>query len=243
MLIVNADDLGRNPTATDAILACHAARRITSTSAMVYMRDSERACQMVLDTGLDVGLHINFSEPFTGPTVPVLLLSHQKSVCRFLKQGKYALLFYQPFLRLHFRNLFQAQYAEFKRLYGREPSHFDGHQHLHLATNVLIDNLLISGTKVRRSFSFRAGQKSWINRCYRAAVDCRLKRNHRVTDFFFALAHHLEPDRLVEIIRLAGLSTVELMTHPEIQREYDFLMGDVFGRLISEVKLASYDEL
>ena len=45
MLIVNADDLGRNITATDNILCCHARRRVSSASAMMFMADSERAAR------------------------------------------------------------------------------------------------------------------------------------------------------------------------------------------------------
>src|SRR5262245_28926635 len=46
MLIVNADDLGRSKAETDAAMACYAKDRITSTSAMVFMTDSERASEL-----------------------------------------------------------------------------------------------------------------------------------------------------------------------------------------------------
>ena len=44
---------------------------------------------------------------------------------------------------------------------------------MHLATNVLAQRILPAGFKVRRSFSFQAGEKSSVNRWYRAAVDRR----------------------------------------------------------------------
>jgi len=243
MLIVNADDLGRLPLASDRILACHAQRRITSTSAMVFMRDSERAAELALASGVEVGLHLNFSESFTGAAVPPRLREDHDRICRFLMANKYALLIYHPLLRGCFRSVLAAQYAEFKRLYGREPAHWDGHQHLHLASNVLLENLLPSGTRVRRSFSFRPGEKGFVNRFYRAAVDRRLARRHRVTDYFFSLAQHLGAGRLARVVALATQANVELMTHPQLQNEYDFLLGDEYGRAVAGVRLAGYEAL
>jgi len=243
MLIVNADDLGRLPLATDRILACHAQGRVSSTSAMVFMEDSERAAELALTAGIDVGLHLNFSERFTATTVPAQLREAHDRLCRFLTASKYALLVYHPLLRGRFRTVFAAQYAEFKRLYRREPSHWDGHQHLHLASNLLLENLIPAGVKVRRSFSFRPGEKSLINRCYRGAVDRRLARRHRLTDYFFALSQHLAPSALERVAQLAKGANVELMNHPQIENEHAFLLGEEFGRAVSGVRLAGYDAL
>jgi predicted glycoside hydrolase/deacetylase ChbG (UPF0249 family) len=243
MLIVNADDLGRSKAATDDTLACYARNRITSTSAMVYMEDSERAAKLALESGIDVGLHINLSERFTGQSVPDELRNFQGRVCSFLRTNKYAHLLYNPFLRAQFREVFQAQHREFVRLYGREPSHLDGHQHMHLASNMLIEGIIPPGTKVRRSFSFWPGEKSLINRLYRAGVDRWLGRRHRLTDFFFALSQHSNFTRLERIIELAEHASVELMTHPQVRQEYDLLMSDKYGFALSSVRLAGYADL
>jgi predicted glycoside hydrolase/deacetylase ChbG (UPF0249 family) len=243
MLIVNADDLGRLPMATDRILACHAHGCVTSTSAMVFMQDSERAAGLALASGIDVGLHINLSERFTGDSAPPQLRKAHDRICRFLTASKYALLVYHPFLRQQFGFVFEAQLAEFKRLYGREPSHLDGHQHMHLATNLLLENRLPAGTRVRRSFSFGPGEKSALNRVYRAAVDRRLARRHRLTDYFFSLAQHLDAGRLNRVAKLALHTNVELMAHPHLPAEYEFLMGGEFGRVMSQVRLARYDAI
>ncbi|HOY59397.1 MAG TPA: ChbG/HpnK family deacetylase, partial [Verrucomicrobiota bacterium] len=129
MLIVNADDWGGWRTATDAALTCYEKGRITSVSAMVFMDDSERAARLAQRSGLDVGLHLNLSQEFTGSTHSVPRLAEsQRAIVRFLRSSKYALLFYHPFLRRQFRHVFEAQLEEFFRLYGRPPSHFDGHQ-------------------------------------------------------------------------------------------------------------------
>jgi predicted glycoside hydrolase/deacetylase ChbG (UPF0249 family) len=54
MRIVNADDLGRPKGETDAAMVCYAKGRITSTSAIAFMTDSERASEAVLDAGIEV---------------------------------------------------------------------------------------------------------------------------------------------------------------------------------------------
>src|SRR5262245_55339258 len=124
MLTINGDDFGRNRRATDRILVCHVEKRITSSSAMVFMADSERAAILAKDWQVDVGLHINFTESFTGPSVPQPLRRDHARIRRFLRLNKYALLIYNPFLRNAFRAVFEAQFEEFARLYGREPTRF-----------------------------------------------------------------------------------------------------------------------
>jgi predicted glycoside hydrolase/deacetylase ChbG (UPF0249 family) len=239
MLIVNADDLGRSIAATDAAMACYAKGRISSTSAMVFMMDSERASA----AGLDVGLHVNFSEEFSASSVPEKLRKAHDQIRSFLNANKYALLIFNPLLIQQFETVFVAQLAEFNRLYGRAPSHLDGHQHLHLATNMLVQRVLPTGAKVRRSFSFRHGEKSFVNRWYRSAVDRSLMLRHRVTNYFFSLSDHLTPERFERVISLARRSDVELMVHPHRPAEYAFLMGDAYGEALSKVRLAGYDAL
>jgi predicted glycoside hydrolase/deacetylase ChbG (UPF0249 family) len=243
MLIVNADDLGRFKTATDRALSCYAKTRITSTSAMVFMADSERAAELALAARIDVGLHINLSERFTAGFVQPRLQACHGRICRFLNATKYSLLLYHPFLCDEFHCVFEMQLAEFHRLYHRAPSHLDGHQHMHLATNMLMQHILPEGTKVRRSFSFRPGEKSFANRWYRAAVDRCLARRHRTTDYFFALAQHLTPDQLRRVVILANAADVELMTHPQLPGEYNLLMSDGYAEVVSQVHLAGYDAL
>jgi len=243
MLIVNADDLGRSLAETDAAIACYAKGRITSASAMVFMADSERASAAASAAGLDVGLHVNFSEKFSAERVPQQLGKAQDQIRHFLNANKYASVVFNPLLTKQFEFVFAAQLAEFKRLYGVSPSHLDGHQHLHLATNMLVQRVLPKGAKVRRSFSFRRGEKSFVNRWYRSAVDRSLMRRHRVTGYFFSISDHLAPERLAYVISLAREADVELMVHPQRPDEYTFLMSDAYVEALSQVTLAGYDAL
>jgi len=243
VLTVNADDLGRCKFATDRIMVCLAANRISAASAMVFMQDSERAAALATASGLDVGLHINFTECFTASEAPSSLRLHQERIRRFLRANKYALVIYNPFLRQAFREVFEAQVNEFARLYGREPSRFDGHQHMHLCSNMILDRILPAGAKVRRSFSFDSSEKNFFNRYYRALIDRYLAARHRIGDFFFALSQHLSISRLQRVVELAKTYDVELMTHPEVTVEFEGLLSDEFASTISRAQLATLASL
>jgi predicted glycoside hydrolase/deacetylase ChbG (UPF0249 family) len=184
-------------------------------------------------SGLDVGLHINFSEAFSGSYVPRSLRRNHDRLRRFFATSKYALVIYNPLLRKAFREVFTAQVGEFARLYGRVPSRFDGHQHLHLCSNMLLDGLLPAGTRVRRNFSFAAGEKSFWNRCYRNIVDRRLARRHRLRDFFFTLSQRSSIAQLKRVAALATSCDVELQAHPHVNVEFEILLSDEFAAIIS----------
>lgn len=237
MLIVNADDLGRRREDTDSALACHARGRIHSASAMLHMADSERAAELARAAGLTVGLHLNLSEPFTADAEPKLRAS-QARVSSFLRSNKYALLLYNPLLAADFARAVEGQFAEFRRLYGREPAHIDGHQHMHLCTNVLVQRLLPERSRVRRSFSFAPQQKSRLNRWYRARVDRALAGRHHLTDAFFSLSQQLNGARLDTIATLSRCNAVELMVHPAWRPEYEYLMSDAFAALLRTLRAA-----
>jgi predicted glycoside hydrolase/deacetylase ChbG (UPF0249 family) len=240
MIIVNADDFGRSRAETDVVMACFRAGRVTSTTAMMFMEDSERAADLVEQHGLDVGLHLNLSQKFTARGVGDSVRRSHDRVVGFLTTSKYAVLLYNPLLRRQFRDVVAAQIDEFARIYGRAPSHIDGHQHQHLCANVLIDQLLPAGQRVRRSFSFWRGEKGGLNRGYRAVVDRLLVRRYHVADYFFSLQQCLAYDRMARVFELARTGTVELMTHPVNAAEYQYLMSEAYSKGVAQLNLGTY---
>jgi chitin disaccharide deacetylase len=243
LLIVDADDWGGWKSATDAALACYKAGRITSVSAMVFMEDSERAAELATNASIDVGLHINFNESFTGRGCPASIARAHDRVRRFLRCNKYAQLVYNPTLRNEFSMVFRAQADEFERLYGRPPSHFDGHQHMHLCTNALLGGVIPAGNRVRRSLSFLPGEKGLFNRAYRSWVNDILRRRYVITDDFFALSQSLGERRWQRVLRLAATTKVELMTHPEQPEEFKWLMSDGYVAATRPLQLCSYAQI
>ncbi|HEX3800835.1 MAG TPA: ChbG/HpnK family deacetylase [Verrucomicrobiae bacterium] len=242
LLIINADDWGGWRKATDAALACFRAGRITSVTAMMFMADTERAAELAKAANLSVGLHVNLNQRFDGKVSAAVNENHEK-VVRFLVKNKYAQLLYNPWLRQNFRHDFEAQLEEFRRLYGQEPSHIDGHQHKHLCLNMLLDRIIPAGKKVRRNFSFWPGEKSGLNRSYRAWVDRKLAKDHTITDYFFSLEQCLQNKRVGRVVDLAKSGKVELMTHPEKSPELDWLMSEDFLTSTRGLKLVDYTRL
>src|SRR5689334_8732554 len=199
MLIINADDWGRSPSETDNALECYQRGRVTSVSAMVFMPDSERAAEIAKQYRVNTGLHLNFTEAFT-ETSTAALRADQKRVSQFLKSSRFAPVLYHPFLRREFRRLCEAQVTEFIRLYGAEPAHVDGHQHMHLCANLVFDDVIPSSPRIRRNFSFRRGEKSFINIGYRGLIDFILRRRHSTTNYFFDLSYLIRTNKVSAVV-------------------------------------------
>lgn len=228
-LIINADDWGRDHETTDRTLECCALGAVSSVSAMVFMDDSERAAALAQERGIDAGLHLNFTTPFSTKNCPAGLKRHHEKISRRLRCHRFARTVFYPGLMRSFEYVVSAQVDEYCRLYGQHPRRFDGHHHMHLCANVLLGALLPQGSVIRRGFSFQPGEKGWANRFYRRVVDGIISKRHRLTDLFISLAP-LEPAaRLQRTFSLARRSVVEVETHPRNPEEYRFLAdGEIF---------------
>jgi hypothetical protein len=243
VLVVNADDWGRAPETTNRILDCVAGQSVSAVSAMVFMEDSDRAAAIARDRGLDSGLHLNFTTPFSARACPTRLRERQRAVASHLLGQRFGQAVYHPGLSSAFADLVAAQCDEYHRLYGQAPARLDGHHHMHLCANVLLGRLLPAGTVVRRSFSFERGEKSLVNRLYRRLVDRLLARRHHLADYFFSLAPLDPPARLERIWARARRFVVELETHPAMPDEYRFLMDDRIGRWAAGVPVGPVPRL
>jgi hypothetical protein len=195
---------------------------------MVWMEDSERASAVARDQGIDAGLHLNFTTPFSSVTCPPRLRECQSNVAAHLR-SPWARGIFHPLLVRSFEYLVAAQCDEFHRLYGAEPTRFDGHHHMHLSANVLLGGLLPRGSVVRQHFSYEAGEKPVRNCIFRKATGILLSRRYRVADFLFLLLPLHPSARIQRIFSLARHSVVEVETHPVNAEEYRFLSaGEIF---------------
>jgi hypothetical protein len=238
LLIVNADDWGRDRSTTDRTLDCVQAGAVSSVSAMVFMEDSERAAAIALEQGIEAGLHLNLTMAFSASTAPARLLQHQHELAGHLERHRLSQVVFHPGLARACEYVVAAQLDEFRRRYGVAPDRIDGHHHMHLCANVLLARLLPSGTLVRRSFSFQPGEKSAANILYRRLVDHLLARRHRLVDFFFSLAP-LEPrDRLPRIFSLARHHVVEVEAHPINPAEHRFLTTAGLHSHTTDIRIA-----
>ncbi len=238
VLIINADDWGRDFLTTDRTLDCLLRGTVSSVSAMVFMKDSERSADVAWERGIDAGLHLNLTTPFSSSQRPAGLAERQRNVAAYLSRNRFSQVVFNPLLAKSFEYVVRAQIEEYCRLYGALPERIDGHHHMHLCANVIWGGLLPSGTTVRRNFSFQPGEKSLWNRLYRQALDFQLARSHRMTDYFLSLVPFDSLDRLQQIFSLARRHVVEVETHPVNAQEYRFLLGDEIFRQTGDLRIA-----
>ena len=243
MIIITADDYGKNMHATDRILTCFSHKRVTCAAAMVFMEDSERAATLALKNNLEVGLHLNFTEQFISRDVPLNIHNRQGNVASYLKKERISRVIFNPFLRESIEYLFQVQLEEFTRLFKRSPDFINGHHHVHLCANVLASRLIPKGLRIRRTFTFNKGEKSFLNRVYRYILNLWISKNYITTDSFFALDWENNCSSLLDIFKRTESENVEIVVHPENSIEFTLLLSDQFKSPLGSVQLSSFKDL
>lgn len=238
MLIVNADDWGASISTTSKIEECVKTKVVNTVSAMMYMRDSRRACGIIKDLKIDTALHLNFTTPFDGGNIQERLLESQLKIVSYLKSKKAAQFIYNPLLQRHFDYVYKAQYDEYCELFGNPPQRIDGHNHMHLCANMLVGRFIPIKTRVRRNIHFVNEKKSMVNRAYRSVIDSFLTKRYSCADYFLHIHQFMHEDtkerinRLQDLAELSKGADIELLVHPHQQADYEFVMSEEFQNII-----------
>lgn len=243
MLIINADDYGVNRDTTERTILAFKASAVTSASLMVFMEDTEFASEQAKLWGLDTGLHLNFTASMTGTKVDSELIAAQEEVSRYLMKSKLSQLLYNPALAKQFRYIYTSQMNEFIRLFNREPSHIDGHHHMHLCANAIWGDFYPRSGWVRRNFTFSPGKKGYLKWIYRQTMDKWLSLRFRTTEYFDSIEPVEERQRLLRLFQTASRYLVELEVHPAREQELNFLTSTEFHKLLGDTKLTSFAAL
>src|SRR5262249_13768718 len=112
ILVINADDFGRDKENTDRIRDCKLAGTVSSASAMVFMEDSQRAANIAKELDLDTGLHLNLTAPFTCQNVSPKLEDHHQRIMAYLRRSRFAQVLYHPGLSQSFKYTVASQIDE-----------------------------------------------------------------------------------------------------------------------------------
>jgi predicted glycoside hydrolase/deacetylase ChbG (UPF0249 family) len=189
-LIVNADDFGRSLGVNRGVIEAHAGGIVTSASLMVRWPAAVEAAAYAREyPELALGLHFDlgewvYREGTWLPAYEVVSADNSKAV---MKEAA-------------------RQLAAFRRLLGRDPTHLDSHQHVHLRE------------PVRSALIEIAGELAVTLRHH----DPRI---HYCGDFYGQtgegqpLPESISVDALIEIFAALPLGVTELACHPGLDEE------------------------
>jgi chitin disaccharide deacetylase len=115
VLIVSADDFGRSEGINAGVLRAHGEGIVTSAGLMVRWPAAEEAAEQARAAGLDLGLHVElgewtFARGQWEAVHEVVDIERPEDVASEIHR----------------------QLEAFRRLTGRDPTHLDSHQHVHL---------------------------------------------------------------------------------------------------------------
>ena len=237
MLIVNADDFGVSPSASDPTIQLYEQGALSSASAMVGMRDTARAASLARERELPTGLHLNLTLPFAAPTVPAPMGERQRRLTEaFGRESWRERSGPDPDSRL-IADAIEDQLERFREAFG-EPTHLDGHHHIHVHPAVL--EQLPPELLIRPILSVPA------RACAEPSARLRNLRRHAAgPDLCFALAHvhpALGGDGL-QALEHARERSVEIMAHPQQERERSALKSTVWLQALAALTVGSYADL
>lgn len=249
LLIVNADDWGGEVPTTEAIRAAFRAGRVTSTTAMVYMEDSERAAAIAREDGLPVGLHLNLTQAFSGADVPEPVRERQRrAVAIFSGRGedghpgtaKLRRWLWDPRVSGAVAAAVRDQVERFEALYGAPPDHVDGHNYVDTAPNVFASRALPRGAKMRNTLGAYPLDRGPMAIARAARQKLRERR-------FGSTRHvlHISDLDLPDDPRLALAMTVpiEVICHPDNPAEMERLMSDAWATCLARYPTGSFADL
>jgi predicted glycoside hydrolase/deacetylase ChbG (UPF0249 family) len=243
LLIVNADDWGASRDTTERIADCFNVGGVTSATAMMHMADSKRAARRARELGLPAGLHLNLTQPFDGPDVTEPVRArHLRLAAYFGRLRRGDRVFPNPRLIGPVRRCVEEQIACFRALYGREPTHLDGHNHVHL--NPIVLTVLPRHLRLRTTV--HEGRVSSARDVPRVLRHRLIRARHGSSEFFFAVANlhpRLGGSGIEQRLALARDHSVELMTHPGQEIEHDLLCSRKWLSLLEGLRLGSFADL
>jgi chitin disaccharide deacetylase len=233
LLIVNADDLGFNRRATESILDCFAGGSISSATAMVWMSDSDRAAAVAMERGLPIGLHLNLTQPLNGTLTPEPVRARQHEVTTYLSRDTWSTTKLRGAQAQLVTDVVGEQLERFRELYG-EPTHVDGHHHVHL--HPVVQAAIPDTLPVRPPLRHPRKAAGRMNREERA-----LHKRFLAPRFAFAF-EHVHPalgGYGLDALGRAHSEVLEVMVHPP-DGQQDALAADPWRRALERFRLGSY---
>lgn len=246
LVIVNADDWGYDEPTNDAIQVCFEAGGLTSTTAMMFMRGTEEAASLARrHPRLGIGLHLNLVEEYSDPRVPAPVRDRQSRLVEYSRLLRLRRWVYDPSARHRINRVIADQYQRFVDLYGRMPTHLDGHHHCHLAANVLLSPAVPAGSKVRNALEDKH-RPNPVTDGLRWLRSRMIERRFTTTDRFASVETvwpALGGVPPLELLRPAPGTSLEIMVHPSFPHEYGPLQEPEWARALRALGAGTYEDL
>jgi chitin disaccharide deacetylase len=246
LLIVNADDWGYDEPTTRAIADCHLAGGLTSTTAMMFMTGTEEAASLAAEhPQLGIGLHLNLFEEYTADSMPTSIRDRQRVLVDRFQHGRLHRWVYDPRIRRQVDRVVADQWERFLELYGRPPTHVDGHHHSHMAANVLLSGSLPRGIAIRNALS----DTHRLNPLTAALRESRRRlvlSRFCTTDYFFSIETAwpgLTGPPPAEKLGLSQKTSVEVMVHPAFPHEYKPLQSEEWTATLHSLPVGTFADL
>ena len=234
MLIVNADDFGASTSTSDPVVDLFEEGVISSASAMVRMRDSARAASLARERAMPTGLHLNLTLPFDEPAVPGDVRERQLRVTEVLGSESWREDRDETPPGRLLEDVISDQLECFRASFG-EPSHLDGHHHIHIHPAVL--EHLPRDLPIRPILSVPSRAEARPGRRERG-----IRRRFRSPDLCFAF-EHVHPalgGAGLKALEPAQERTLEIMTHPQRKPEQQALLSPEWRDVLSTLTVGSY---
>jgi predicted glycoside hydrolase/deacetylase ChbG (UPF0249 family) len=231
VLIVNADDLGADRRSSDAALDGLLARTLSSASAMVWMRDSARSAQIARARCAPVGLHLNLTVPYSDPAAPPAVRDRQQRLAAIVDRDSWWSARAVALDADLVATVVADQLERFRALLG-EPTHVDGHHHVHVLDAVLA--CLPEGIAIRAPLT-RPGSEA-VERI------AQLRARFAVPDAClpFEAVHADLGGAGLHVLARARREAIEVMVHPRDPAQARALATRSWRDLLSEIGAASY---
>jgi chitin disaccharide deacetylase len=245
LLIVNADDYGHDRAATDLTIECFGRGQLSSATAMMYMPDSERAAALALEHDLPTGLHLNFTEPFADPATPSAVRERQAEACRRIGHNlRLYSWIYDISVRSMVDDAIRDQAERFEMLFGRPPTHVDGHNHVQVCPNVALASTLPS-RRIRNAL-WAWPERHTVMGAMRSLRGRLVNRRLQTTRYFADITETHRPGmdaRRSPLLACSRQTSVEVMAHPGFAHELEALREPTWQEALADLALGSYRDI
>jgi predicted glycoside hydrolase/deacetylase ChbG (UPF0249 family) len=205
---------------------------------MVWMPDSERAATLARERNMPVGLHLNLTLPFRGGHVPGLARELQAELAERFDAGSWNeadVRSRKPDPRI--QEAIAHQLGAFRAQFG-EPTHIDGHHHIHVHPDVLlclprdlpVRSVLRAPNRLGASPDRR---DKLLHQWFRAPDGC----------VGFQQIHPEFGGAGLDVLSYSHGRILEVMVHAQIPKERSALHGPEWRDALASLELRSYRAL